>query len=177
MNKGLELIEAFHLFPVRVDQLRVVVHPQSIIHCLVDYCDGSVLAQLSSPDMRTPIAYSLAWPERMPAPTARLDLIRLGQLTFEAADEVRFPALRIAREAMATGGLAPTVLNAANEIAVEHFLAEQISFMSIPRVVEATLETALSQWGKAQAASLDDVIEADHAARALALRLCQTHAA
>ena len=172
MNKGLELIEAYHLFPIEPDQLRIVVHPQSIVHCLVHYCDGSVLAQMSCPDMRTPIAYSLAWPERMPAPTSRLDLIALGQLTFEAPDEVRFPALRIAREALRTGGIAPTVLNAANEIAVGHFLAEQISFMTIPKVVEAALETSATEIGITRAVTLDDVMEVDRAARALAAKLC-----
>jgi 1-deoxy-D-xylulose-5-phosphate reductoisomerase len=172
MNKGLELIEAYHLFPVRPEQLKVLVHPQSIIHCLVQYCDGSVLAQMSAPDMRTPIAYSLAWPERMPAPTERLDLIRLAQLTFEAPDETRFPALRIAREALKAGGTAPTVLNAANEIAVERFLAGQIGFMTIPKVVEAVIESAISEIGRARAESLDEVIEADEAARVIAGRYC-----
>jgi 1-deoxy-D-xylulose-5-phosphate reductoisomerase len=172
MNKGLELIEAYHLFPVSAEQIKVLVHPQSIIHCLVQYCDGSVLAQMSVPDMRTPIAYSLAWPERMPAPTERLDLIRLKQLTFEAPDETRFPALRIAREALKAGGTAPTVLNAANEIAVERFLAGQIGFMTIPKVVEAVIEASVSEIGRARAESLDEVIEADEAARALASRFC-----
>jgi 1-deoxy-D-xylulose-5-phosphate reductoisomerase len=175
MNKGLELIEAYHLFPVEADQLRIVVHPQSIVHCLVHYCDGSVLAQMSCPDMRTPIAYSLAWPERMAAPTARLDLAQLGQLTFEAADELRFPALRIAREALRAGGIAPTVLNAANEIAVGHFLAEQISFMTIPKVVEAVLEAASMEIGITHAVTLDDVLDVDRAARGLALRLCAAY--
>jgi 1-deoxy-D-xylulose-5-phosphate reductoisomerase len=138
----------------------------------VQYCDGSVLAQMSVPDMRTPIAYSLAWPERMPAPTERLDLIRLKQLTFEAPDETRFPALRIAREALKAGGTAPTVLNAANEIAVERFLAGQIGFMTIPKVVEAVIEASVSEIGRARAESLDEVIEADEAARALASRFC-----
>ncbi|WP_088342513.1 MULTISPECIES: 1-deoxy-D-xylulose-5-phosphate reductoisomerase [Rhodomicrobium] len=172
MNKGLEIIEAYHLFPVEVDQLRVLVHPQSIIHCLVQYCDGSVIAQMSAPDMRTPIAYSLSWPERMAAPTERLDLVKLAQLTFEAADETRFPALRIAREALQAGGIAPTVLNAANEIAVESFLAGQIGFMTIPTVVEAALEASLAEYGTFVAKTLDDVLEADRAARALATRLC-----
>jgi 1-deoxy-D-xylulose-5-phosphate reductoisomerase len=172
MNKGLEIIEAFHLFPVGADQLRILVHPQSVIHCLVHYCDGSVLAQMSAPDMRTPIAYSLAWPERMNAPTERLDLTRLGQLTFEAPDEVRFPALRIAREALRTGGTAPTVLNAANEIAVERFLAGQIGFMTIPKVVEAAIEASISEIGITHAATLDEVIETDRAARVLAARFC-----
>jgi 1-deoxy-D-xylulose-5-phosphate reductoisomerase len=172
MNKGLELIEAYHLFPVEADQLRVVVHPQSIIHSLVHYCDGSVLAQMSCPDMRTPIAYSLAWPERMPAPTARLDLVGLGQMTFEAPDELRFPAMRVAREALRAGGIAPTVLNAANEIAVEHFLAGQIGFMTIPAVVEAALEASAGEIGITRAATLDEVVEVDRAGRGLALRLC-----
>jgi 1-deoxy-D-xylulose-5-phosphate reductoisomerase len=141
----------------------------------VHYCDGSVLAQMSCPDMRTPIAYSLAWPERMPAPTARLDLVQLGQLTFEAPDEIRFPALRIAHEALRAGGIAPTVLNAANEIAVEHFLAEQISFMTIPKVVEAALEASDAEIGIKSAATLDDVMEVDRAARGLALRLCAAY--
>jgi 1-deoxy-D-xylulose-5-phosphate reductoisomerase len=175
MNKGLELIEAYHLFPVKADQLKVLVHPQSIVHCLVQYCDGSVLAQMSAPDMRTPIAYSLAWPERMRAPTERLDLIRLRQLTFEAPDETRFPALRIAREAMKAGGTAPTVLNAANEIAVERFLAGQIGFMTIPKVVEAVIEASISEIGRARAESLDEIIEADEAARGLACRFCNIY--
>ena len=177
MNKGLELIEAFHLFPVAAQQLRVVVHPQSIVHCLVQYCDGAVLAQMSCPDMRTPIAYSLAWPERMPAPTARLDLASLGSLTFEAPDEARFPCLRIAREALMAGGNAPTVLNAANEIAVNAFLGGKIGFMTIPKVVEAALEIAVAEIGNSPAATLDDVIATDQAARELAGRLCGTHAA
>ena len=169
MNKGLELIEAYHLFPVEVHQLEAVVHPQSIVHCLVRYCDGSVLAQMSSPDMRTPIAYSLAWPERMAAPTAPLDLTKLGGLTFEAPDEMRFPALRIAREALIAGGSAPTVLNAANEIAVEAFLAGRIRFMQIASVVEAALSAAVREIGGLAARTLDDVLETDRAARRLAL--------
>ena len=177
MNKGLELIEAYHLFHVDVDQLDVVVHPQSIIHCLVRYCDGSVLAQMSPPDMRTPIAYSLAWPERMPAPTERLDLTKLGSLTFEAPDEGRFPALRIAREVLVAGGNAPTVLNAANEIAVEAFIARTIGFTEIAAVVEATLASAVSEIGSSTAQTLDDVITLDCAARRLAQRLCEKRAA
>lgn len=172
MNKGLELIEAFHLFPVEASQLKILVHPQSIIHCLIQYCDGSVLSQLGTPDMRAPIAYSLAWPERMFAPVKRLDLAALGQLTFEPPDEKRFPAIRIAREAMETGGTAPTVLNAANEIAVERFLAGQIAFMTIPKVVEATIEASISEIGIARASTLDEVLETDLAARRLAERFC-----
>ena len=126
MNKGLELIEAHHLFALGPDQLDVLIHPQSIVHCLVSYRDGSVLAQLSCPDMRTPIAYSLAWPERMHVPTERLDLAKLGTLSFEPPDEARFPALRVAKAALAAGGGATTVLNAANEVAVEAFFAGRI---------------------------------------------------
>jgi 1-deoxy-D-xylulose-5-phosphate reductoisomerase len=168
MNKGLELIEAFHLFPVRADQLRVVVHPQSIIHALVAYTDGSVLAQLSAPDMRTPIALSLSWPRRMTAPTARLDLVRLAQLTFEAADEIRFPALRIAQEALVRGGTAPAVLNAANEIAVAAFLDGQIGFQAIPVIVAETLNAAEARQCIIEATSLDDILAVDEEARHLA---------
>ncbi len=177
MNKGLELIEAFHLFPVKAEQLRAVVHPQSIVHCLIQYCDGAVLAQMGTPDMRTPIAYALAWPERMPAPVRRLDLAALGSLTFEAPDEGRFPCLRIAREALSAGGNAPTVLNAANEIAVNAFLGGKIGFMTIAKVVEAALEVAPAEIGNSPAVTLDEVIATDRAARELARRLCGTHAA
>lgn len=171
MNKGLELIEAYYLFPVGVEQLGVVIHPESIVHCLVEYFDGSVLAQLSCPDMRTPIAYSLTWPNRMRTPTERLDLAKLGQLTFEAPDERRFPALRIAHDALATGGCAPTVLNAADEVAVHAYLQGQIGFASIPALVEATLEASLRSIGQQQPSTLDDVLEIDYAGRALALSL------
>ncbi len=139
MNKGLELIEAFYLFPLKVEQLKVLVHPQSIIHCLVEMIDGSVLAQMSLPDMCTPIAYALGWPERLSAPVGKLDLAAIGQLSFEAPDEARFPALGLARQAMQAGGNAPTVLNAANEIAVGRFLKGQIGFLDIVAVVEKTL--------------------------------------
>jgi 1-deoxy-D-xylulose-5-phosphate reductoisomerase len=172
MNKGLELIEAYHLFPVEPDQLHVVIHPQSIIHAFVHYCDGSVLAQMGVPDMRIPIAYSLAWPHRMSTPTERLDLAQLSTLTFEAPDEERFPALRIAREAMVAGGIAPTVLNAANEIAVNAYLEGQIGFVSISRIVETSLESAATEIGLLPPASLDDVLVVDQAARDLAMRLC-----
>ena len=139
MNKGLELIEAHHLFSLAPDKLDVLVHPQSIVHCLVYLSDGSVIAQMSCPDMRTPIAYSLAWPERMHVPNGRVDLARLGALTFEAPDATRFPALRLAREVLEAGGSAGTVLNAANEVAVEAFLARRIGFLAIVALVEATL--------------------------------------
>jgi 1-deoxy-D-xylulose-5-phosphate reductoisomerase len=140
MNKGLELIEAYHLFPVRTDQIEIVVHPQSIIHSMVCYQDGSVLAQLGTPDMRTPIAYALGWPRRMSAPAQRLDLVQLGKLTFEAPDTERFPALELAREALHQGGGAPTILNAANEVTVAGFLAGAIGFLDITRGVEHALE-------------------------------------
>ena len=140
MNKGLELIEAYHLFPVSEDRIEVLIHPQSVIHSLVAYIDGSVLAHLGAPDMRTPIAYALGWPQRIAAPATRLDLAAIGQLTFEAPDTRRFPALRLAREALQSGGPAPTILSAANEIAVGEFLAKQIGFLDIVRIVEQTLE-------------------------------------
>jgi len=168
MNKGLELIEAFHLFPVSVDQLKVVVHPQSIIHCLVAFCDGSVVAQLANPDMRTPIAYSLAWPHRMHAPTKPLDLVELATLTFEEPDEVRFPALRISKYALRTGGSAPNILNAANECAVSAFLEGRIGFQDIPATVEHCLDKSDARGLFKSAADIDDVLEIDNQARQLA---------
>lgn len=168
MNKGLELIEAYHLFPVSAQQLAVVVHPQSIVHCLVSYRDGSVLAQMSCPDMRTPIALSLAWPRRMAAPTERLDLIKIASLSFEAPDEARFPALRVAREALHRGAAAPAVLNAANEVAVAAFLSRRIGFLDIARMVELTLEQAERQGLICAPATLGDVLAVDDEARLLA---------
>ncbi|MFQ5764868.1 MAG: 1-deoxy-D-xylulose-5-phosphate reductoisomerase [Rhodospirillales bacterium] len=167
MNKGLELIEAFHLFPVAEDQIEILVHPQSVIHSLVDYVDGSVLAQLGTPDMRTPIAYALAWPKRMAAPAPRLALEEIATLTFEAPDTERFPALKLARQALKAGGSAPTVLNAANEIAVHHFLEGKIGFLDIAAVVGETLETAPA----GRLAGLDDVAGADAEARRIAEEL------
>jgi len=167
MNKGLELIEAHHLFQLPSSRIDVVVHPQSIVHGLVTYRDGSVLAHLGSPDMRTPIAYALGWPGRTAAPTKRLDLAEIGRLTFEAPDERRFPALRLAREALSSGGGCPTVLNAANETAVHAFLAGQIQFLDIAATVERTLE--LMPGGSLD--SLDDVYNLDRAARELAATL------
>ncbi|MFO0997176.1 MAG: 1-deoxy-D-xylulose-5-phosphate reductoisomerase [Alphaproteobacteria bacterium] len=140
MNKGLEVIEACHLFPIPEERVEIVVHPQSVIHSMVEYVDGSVLAQLGTPDMRTPIAYALGWPRRIPAPSARLDFLSLGSLTFEAPDAERFPALRLAREALRAGGSAPTVLNAANEVAVQGFLDGRTGFLDITRIVEETLD-------------------------------------
>jgi 1-deoxy-D-xylulose-5-phosphate reductoisomerase len=168
MNKGLELIEAYHLFPVGPDQVEVVVHPQQIIHALVAYRDGSMLAQLACPDMRTPIAVSLAWPMRMAAPTKRLDLTEIGQFTFERPDETRFPALRLAREAMKTGGMAPCVLNAANEVAVEAFLTGRLEFLHIAQSVGEVLEMAAGRGLFAETEDVGAVLETDSAARELA---------
>ena len=167
MNKGLEMIEAFHLFPVDAEQIEVLVHPQSVIHSMVAYVDGSVLAQLGTPDMRTPIAYSLAWPARIAAPSPKLDLAELGRLTFEPPDPVRFPALRLARDALTQGGSAPIVLNAANEVAVGGFLDRRIGFLEIAQTVERCLE----QTNHRAVAALDDVYEIDRDARGLAERL------
>ena len=167
MNKGLETIEAYHLFPVAAEQIEILIHPQSVVHSLVGYVDGTVLAQLGAPDMRTPIAYSLAWPNRMVTPSARLDLARIGSLTFEAPDPMRFPSLRLAREALEAGGTAPTVLNGANEIAVAAFLAERLGFLEIARVVEETLNTIATS----SVANLADVAAADTEARSVARQL------
>ena len=140
MNKGLELIEAYHLFPVEEDRIEILIHPESVVHSLVAYVDGSVLAQLGAPDMRTPIAYALGWPDRMEVPARRLDLAKIGRLTFETPDPKRFPALRLARQALQSGGAAPTILNAANEVAVYGFLDGRTGFLDIARIVEETLE-------------------------------------
>jgi 1-deoxy-D-xylulose-5-phosphate reductoisomerase len=161
MNKGLELIEAFHLFPVRADQLDVIVHAQSVIHSMVEYVDGSVLAQLGSPDMRTPIAYALAWPTRMETPCERLDLARIGRLDFEAPDYVRFPALQLARDALSAGGARPAILNAANEVAVAAFLAGAVNFLEIAAIVADTL----AHYDPAAPDSLDAVLAIDAEAR------------
>lgn len=153
MNKGLEVIEAHHLFRMPSERIEVLVHPQSVIHSMVAYTDGSVLAQLGTPDMRTPIAYALGWPNRIPAPTPRLDLAQLGRLTFEPPDEGRFPALALAREVLRLGGGAPTILNAANEVAVSGFLAGEIGFLDIARSVEETLRVL----PHTEPATIDDV--------------------
>ncbi len=171
MNKGLELIEAFHLFPVEPAQLRVVVHPQSVVHCLVALTDGCVIAHLSPPDMRTPIAVALAWPARAATPVARLDLVALRELTFEAPDEARFPALRLACDALAEGGTAPAILNAANEIAVEAFLSGRIGFLDIAATVASSLEHAAARGLARTAASLEDVLAVDQEARHIARAL------
>ncbi len=140
MNKGLELIEACHLFSISEHFVTVVVHPQSIIHSMVQYVDGSTLAQMGNPDMCTPIAHALAWPERLQTSVPALDLFEYSQLNFQAPDIQKFPALDLARQAMRAGGLAPTILNAANEVAVAAFLNQQIGFTNIPQVVEHTLQ-------------------------------------
>ena len=163
MNKGLELIEAFYLFPVEERQIDVIIHPESIIHSMVEYLDGSVLAQLGSPDMRTPIGYTLAWPSRMATPSARLDFAEIGKLTFEAPDITRFPLLRLAREALQEGGASPTVLNAANEVAVAAFLKGNIPFPDIAATVEHVLGG--DTWGTQGPARLDDVYELDALSR------------
>jgi 1-deoxy-D-xylulose-5-phosphate reductoisomerase len=164
MNKGLEVIEAHYLFSMPSEQIDVLVHPQSVIHSMVEYCDGSVLAQLGSPDMRTPIAYALGWPKRLDAPTTRLNLAALGSLTFEQPDEIRFPALRLARRALQSGGSAPTILNAANEIAVARFLAGEVGFLDIAAIVEHTLDRVAHQ----SLSSLEDVMAIDVEARRVA---------
>lgn len=164
MNKGLELIEAFHLFPVTPDQLDVIVHRQSVIHSMVEYVDGSVLAQLGSPDMRVPIAHALAWPRRMETPCQRLDLATIGRLDFEAPDYDRFPCLKLAREALAAGGARPAILNAANEVAVAAFLAGQIGFLEIAAIVSDTLD----RYDPAAPDTLDQVLAIDAEARILA---------
>ncbi len=171
MNKGLELIEAHHLFGLPESQIDIVVHPQSVVHSLVAYMDGSVLAQLGSPDMRTPIAYALGWPTRMACPARRLDLAELGTLTFESPDAERFPALRLAREALRAGGTAPTTLNAANEVAVHGFLKGRIGFLEIAATVERTLEAMPAE----PLVSLDHLREVDAAARTQAERLLARH--
>jgi 1-deoxy-D-xylulose-5-phosphate reductoisomerase len=168
MNKGLELIEARHLFKVGPDKLDVLVHPQSIVHGLVEYVDGSLIAQLGSHDMRIPIAYCLAWPERIEGPAARLDLAQLANLTFEKPDPVRFPALAIARRALEIGGAAPTVLNAANEVAVDAFLHDRLGFTGIVDLVAATLDAAERRGAVREPQNLEEAIGVDVMARSLA---------
>ncbi|WEK42669.1 MAG: 1-deoxy-D-xylulose-5-phosphate reductoisomerase [Candidatus Sphingomonas colombiensis] len=164
MNKGLELIEAFHLFPLRHDQIDIVVHRQSVIHSMVEYVDGSTLAQLGTPDMRTPIAYALAWPDRMATPGEPLDLARVGRLDFEAPDAVRFPALALARSALEAGGARPAILNAANEVAVAAFLDGRAGFLEIAAIVDDTLQ----RFDPPAPKTLDAVLDIDREARRLA---------
>jgi 1-deoxy-D-xylulose-5-phosphate reductoisomerase len=164
MNKGLELIEAMHLFPLDAGAFEIVVHPQSVVHSLVEYVDGSVLAQLGAPDMRIPIAHSLAWPARMATPCERLDLARIARLDFEEPDLVRFPALAIAKAVLREGGAKPAILNAANEIAVASFLDSRLAFLDIATIVRQTLEA----YDPPAPSSLDEVLEVDGQARRLA---------
>ena len=168
MNKGLEIIEAHHLFSLKPEEIDVLVHPQSVVHGLVEFRDGSVVAQLGSPDMRIPIAHCLAWPRRIDGPAARLDLAALRELTFEAPDLERFPALAVARRAMEAGGAAPTVLNAADEVAVSEFIAGRISFPAITALVEATLDMAAGRGLLGEPAGIDAALAVDHIARSLA---------
>ena len=171
MNKGLELIEAHFLFDLPPEKLGVVVHPQSIVHCLVSYEDGTTMAHLSAPDMRTPIAHALGWPRRIPSPSRRLDLAALGTLVFQPPAHDRFPALNLAIDSMRSGGLAPTVLNAANEIAVQAFLDRRIGFLDISRVVATALERDIASNGVAN--DLESVLGTDARARVLAEEICQ----
>ncbi|MCL9983393.1 MAG: 1-deoxy-D-xylulose-5-phosphate reductoisomerase [Erythrobacter sp.] len=173
MNKGLEYIEAYHLFPVGLDKLGIVVHPQSVIHSMVEFRDRSTLAQLGPSDMRVPIASCLAWPQRMETPLAPLDLAAIGQLTFEPTNEALFPATRLAREAIAAGGAAPAILNAANEVAVAAFLAGQIRFTRIAALVEETLQRSNDA---PRPVSLDEVLAVDQSARRQAMSLLETNA-
>lgn len=165
MNKGLEVIEAHWLFNAAPEQIEVVVHPQSVIHSMVEYVDGSVLAQLGNPDMRTPIAYALGYPDRLESGVSALDLFKIARLDFEAPDVKRFPCLRLAFEALKRGGTAPAVLNAANEIAVDAFLKQKVGFMDIPRMIESVLSTVDIE----SIDSLEQVVAADVAARVAAV--------
>lgn len=171
MNKGLEVIEAHWLFDAAPNQIEVVVHPQSVIHSMVEYVDGSVMAQLGNPDMRTPIAYALGFPERMESGVGSLDLFKIARLDFEAPDFSRFPCLALAFQALEAGGTAPAALNAANEVAVESFLAERIPFLGIPRMIEAVLE----QSAIGAADTLEQVLAADQEARLLAGEWVREH--
>lgn len=170
MNKGLELIEACLLFNMQPEQIQVVIHPQSIIHSMVDYVDGSVLAQMGNPDMRVPIAHAMAWPERFDSGVAQLDIFAVKHMDFEPADLNRFPCLRLAIEAIKAGGIMPTVLNAANEIAVEAFLNEQIRFSEIPVVIEQTMH----KFSATQADTLEHILEADQQSREQAQQVINT---
>jgi 1-deoxy-D-xylulose-5-phosphate reductoisomerase len=176
MNKGLELIEAHYLFALPAEKLGVIVHPQSIVHCLVSYTDGSTLAHLSAPDMRTPIAYALAWPNRIASPSARLDLAQAKQLTFEPPDFERFPCLKLANDCLRAGGLTSTILNAANEIAVQAFLDRSIGFLDIARVIDETLSASHNAAG-AHASDIEEILAVDNRARDVAGDICRRVAA
>ncbi len=164
MNKGLEMIEAYHLFPLKPEQIDAIIHPESIVHCLVQMVDGSTLAQMSHPDMCTPIAYALAWPERVATPVKKLNFAEIGTLHFEAPDVARFPALALAKHVLKAGGNAACVMNAANEVAVQRFLNNEIRFLDIVKIVEGTLENSENR----ELTSIDDVLECDNLAREIA---------
>jgi 1-deoxy-D-xylulose-5-phosphate reductoisomerase len=172
MNKGLELIEAHHLFPVGLNRLEIIVHPQSVVHSMVEFRDHSTLAQLGSPDMRVPIAHALAWPERMATPCQPLDLATIGRLDFEAPDLVRFPAIRLARAAIEAGGARPAILNAANEVAVAAFLEGRIGFLEIAMIVEETL----TRYSPASPASIEEIWAIDREARGHAVSRAESYA-
>jgi 1-deoxy-D-xylulose-5-phosphate reductoisomerase len=171
MNKGLEVIEASYLFALSPDEIDVLVHPQSIIHGMVEFSDHSVMAQMGAPDMRTPIAHCLGWPDRITGRAAKLDLATIGSLTFEAPDYARFPGLKLAYDALRTGHGATTVYNAANEIAVAAFIAQKIRFGAIARLVEATMDGWVRAGNLAPLTSADDAIAVDHRARKMAATL------
>ncbi len=172
MNKGLELIEASYLFGRPSSEIDIIIHPQSIIHSMVEYVDGSVLAQMGSPDMRTPIAYALAWPQRMETTVSRLDLAQVGKLEFYPPDPDKFPALRLARTALEAGGMAPTVLNAANEVAVEAFLQEKLDFSALTKCIETVMNSFKSETGFAKPMqTLQEVLDIDGRARVKARSL------
>jgi 1-deoxy-D-xylulose-5-phosphate reductoisomerase len=177
MNKGLELIEAAYLFDLIPSQLDVLIHPQSVVHALVEFHDGSVVAQLAHPDMRIPIGFCLAWPERMNWNAPKLDLAKLGSLHFEAPDYERFPALGLARDALETGGAAPNVLNAANEVAIDAFRARRLSFQGIPGLVEAVLDKAGKEGLLREVSTVNDALGVDHVARSFAATLLPQFAA
>lgn len=172
MNKGLELIEAQMLFGLPIEKLDIVIHPQSIVHCLVSYSDGSVLAHFSAPDMRTPISHALAWPRRLASPARRLDFSALTSLTFEKPDIGRFPCLELAKACLRIGGAAPTILNAANEVAVDQFLNRRMGFLGIARTVERTLDALAREATGPTPATLDDVLALDDLARLRAQEAC-----
>ncbi|MCL6549319.1 MAG: 1-deoxy-D-xylulose-5-phosphate reductoisomerase, partial [Alicyclobacillus sp.] len=169
MNKGLEVIEAHHLFSAPYDRIEVLVHPQSVVHSLVEFCDGALIAQLGAPDMRVPIQYALTYPRRAESPWPRLDLARLRELTFEPPDLERFPSLRLAYAAGRAGGVLPCVLNAANEIAVEGFLNRRLSFLGMARLVEGVLEQCTAGAPR----TLEDVMAADLWARRTACSMLE----
>ena len=170
MNKALEVIEAFHLFPISIKQIGILIHPESIVHSMVSYCDGSFLAHLGNPDMRIPIAYALSWPKRMPLSRPRLDITAVGKLTFRRASRKQFPALRLADEVLEEGGASAIVMNAANEVAVQSFLQHKISFLSILKIVEATL--ARIQYNTAE--SIEEILSIDNEARRMTQDLITT---